>query len=193
MTVATEMLCQSARSQLVVIDVQERLASAMDKKVREHLLDNAARLIQAAGLLEIPVRRTEQYPKGLGPTEPALAELLAALPNGGAAVEKTAFSCCAVEDFNAAVDSSPERHQVVLTGMESHVCVLQTALELQAAGRQVFVVADAVCSRSKANHKNALRRLAAAGVVVSNTESVLFEWMRDARHPQFKAISKLLK
>ncbi|HKK05675.1 MAG TPA: hydrolase [Gammaproteobacteria bacterium] len=192
MTVVTEMLCQAARSQLVVIDVQERLASAMDKKVREHLLDNTARLIQAAGLLEIPVRRTEQYPKGLGPTEPALAELLTEIPTG-APVEKTAFSCCAVDEFNAAVDSSPERHQIVLTGMESHVCVLQTALELQAAGRQVFVVADAVCSRSKANHKNALRRLASAGVVVSNTESVMFEWMRDAKHPQFKAISKLLK
>ncbi len=192
MSRTTELLCQSARSQLVVIDVQERLASAMDKKVRAHLLDNTARLIQAAGLLEIPVRRTEQYPKGLGPTEPALAELLTEIPTG-APVEKTAFSCCAVDEFNAAVDSSPERHQIVLTGMESHVCVLQTALELQAAGRQVFVVADAVCSRSKANHKNALRRLASAGVVVSNTESVMFEWMRDAKHPQFKAISKLLK
>ncbi|MEJ2436053.1 MAG: isochorismatase family protein [Pseudolabrys sp.] len=117
-----------------------------------------------------------------------LADLAEAAP-----LEKTAFSCCAAEGFNTALDGAPERHQIVLTGMETHVCVLQTALELQAAGRQVFVVADAVCSRAKANHKNALRRLASAGVIVANTESMLFEWMRDAKHPQFKAISQLLK
>jgi nicotinamidase-related amidase len=85
------------------------------------------------------------------------------------------------------------RRQVVLAGMEAHVCVLQSALDLRTAGREVFVVEDACCSRSPRNRENAMHRLRAAGVVVTNTESVVFEWLRDARHEQFKALSALLR
>ena len=86
-----------------------------------------------------------------------------------------------------------QRNQVILTGMESHVCVLQTAMELKATGFDVFVVSDAVCSRHKHNHLNALQRMSQAGIIITNTESVMFEWLRDARHPQFKDISKLIR
>lgn len=100
-------------------------------------------------------------------------------------MEKTTFSACAALPLSAA--------QVVIAGMEAHVCVLQTAIELAAAGREVFVVGDAVCSRTEENRTNALDRMRAAGVVVTNTESVLFEWLRDAGHEHFRELSKLIR
>jgi nicotinamidase-related amidase len=181
-------LCDAAASQLVVIDVQERLAAAMPGQPRAQLLENTARLIQAAATLGIPRLHTEQYPQGLGPTEPALEALLTET----AAIEKTCFSCHAANGFMAALQRHARR-QIILTGMETHVCVLQTALQLQQADYQVFVVQDAVCSRHKLHHKNALARLRRAGVIVSNHESVLFEWLRDASHPQFKILSRLVR
>lgn len=179
-------LCDPRDSQLVVIDIQERLSAAMDEKVRAQVVRNTGILLEAAGRLEIPVTITEQYPKGLGTT---VSELAGQLPEESSRLEKTCFSGCAAGDFEASLS----HRQVVLTGMESHVCVLQTALELHALGRQVFVVEDALCSRRKASHKNALSRMRQAGVVVSNTESVIFEWLRDAQHEQFKALSRLIK
>jgi nicotinamidase-related amidase len=107
-------------------------------------------------------------------------------------LEKTAFSCCNAEGFDAAA-CADQRTQWILCGMEAHVCVLQTALELRARGLEVFVVADAISSRTEANRDNALARLRQAGVIVSNTESVLFEWLRDASDPQFKVLSALIR
>jgi len=153
------------------------------------VINNSAILLQAAALLNIPVLVTEQYPKGLGKTEPAVA---CHLPAQARHFEKTCFSCCGAAGFMDVVRGLARRH-VVLAGMETHVCVLQTALELKDAGNQVFVVEDAVCSRAEANHHNALARLRQAGVIVSNTESVLFEWLRDARHAQFKQVSALIR
>lgn len=176
-------LARGADSVLVVIDIQERLAGAMPEAAREAVIRNTRLLLEAAGRLGVPTMLTEQYPKGLGPTA---CELLAALPEGAQKIEKTCFSCAGSVDPGA-------RPQVILAGMEAHVCVLQSALELRAAGREVFVVEDACCSRNPANHANAMRRMRAAGVVIANTESVLFEWLRDARHAQFKAISALLR
>jgi len=173
-------LAHSAGSTLVLIDVQERLAAVMPD--RESVLRSAGILLEAASRLKVPVVVTEQYPKGLGPTVP---ELAANLPSDATRVEKTAFSACGAMPIG--------RTQVVLAGMEAHVCVLQTALELAAAGREVFVVADAVCSRTQANYINALSRMHAAGVVVTNTESVVFEWLRDAAHEHFRALSKLIR
>ena len=181
-------LCEAAHSQLVVIDVQERLATAMSEKPRQQTLHNTALLTQAANSLKIPVTHTEQYPTGLGLTE----EVVRAHLTDSEAIEKTCFSCFAAEGFITAVSLS-QRQQIILCGMESHVCVLQTAIELQQAGYQVFVVEDAVCSRHKRNHKNALARLRQAGVIVTNTESVIFEWLRDAGHPDFKSLSRLLR
>jgi len=183
------MLCQANRSRLFIIDVQERLAASMDAKVLDGLVRNTSILIEAANALDIPILRSEQYPKGLGPTLSAISDKL---PHGQNAREKTCFSACAAAGM-AEVLNNGGREQLVLTGMETHICVLQTALELQQRGMQVFVVQDAVCSRRKANHKNALARLRQAGVIVSNTESVLFEWLSDASHPQFKTLSKLIR
>jgi nicotinamidase-related amidase len=173
-------LVRAADSALAIVDIQERLAAVMPS--RDSVVRAIQTLLQAASLLEIPVFLSEQYVKGLGPTVP---EIAAHLPARAIRIEKTAFSACAALPLT--------RPQVVLAGMEAHVCVLQTALEMAAAGREVFVVADAVCSRAEANRANALARLQSAGVIVTNVESVLFEWLRDAAHEHFRAISKLIR
>jgi nicotinamidase-related amidase len=181
-------LAEAKHSHLVVIDVQARLVAAMSEKSRQQTLHNAALLTQAANTLKIPITHTEQYPKGLGATEEVVRSHLA----DAKAIEKTCFSCFAAEGFITAV-SLAQRQQIILCGMESHVCVLQTAIELQQAGYQVFVVEDAVCSRHKRHHKNALARMRQAGIIVTNAESVIFEWLRDASHPDFKSLSRMLR
>jgi len=188
-TTTGPILAHASDSVLVIVDVQERLAAAMDPAVLAGVYRCARILLQAASRLAIPVLATEQYPKGLGPM---VAELVEALPAGTPRLEKTAFSCLGAQSFSTALLAGG-RPQVILAGMEAHVCVLQSALELRAAGREVFVVEDACCSRNARNHANARHRLRAAGVVVSNTESVVFEWLRDARSEHFKAISALLR
>ncbi|MGM0595189.1 MAG: isochorismatase family protein [Pseudomonadota bacterium] len=185
----TAELCVAAESQLVVVDVQERLAAAMEPEARERVVRNSAILAQAAQRLALPSVVSEQYPKGLGATVSALSTVL---DTATTVVEKSCFACGASPDFSRQL-ASGERRQVVLAGMESHVCVLQTALGLLAEGYSVFVCEDAACSRSAENHRNAMARMRQAGVVISNTESVLFEWLRDARHEQFKAISALIR
>jgi nicotinamidase-related amidase len=182
-------LCRAGDARLVVIDVQTRLAAAMGEADRARVLGNLAVLLEAARALEVPVVATEQYPKGLGPTEPAVA---GRLPEATRRVTKTSFSCRPAEGFLTALEDPP-RAQVVIAGMEAHVCVLQTAFDLHDVGYRVFVVEDAVCSRAPGNHRNALERLRQGGVEVTCTESVVFEWLGDARHPRFKALSALLK
>lgn len=182
-------LCSAGNSQLVVVDLQIRLLAAMAEVDRAAQVKNTEILLQAASALEIPVTYTEQYPKGLGPTVPAILERM---PATAQVIEKTGFSCCAADGFREVLDRSGRR-QVVLIGQEAHVCILQTALELATLGFRVFVVEDAVCSRSAAHKQNALARMRNAGVVVSNLESVLFEWVRDAAHPEFKLVSTLVR
>jgi nicotinamidase-related amidase len=184
-----QLLCDATSSQLVVIDIQDRLAAVMSDSDRGRVIRNTVVLLQAADLLPVATVVSEQYPRGLGSTSAVVAERI---PADSPVVEKTCFACSANEGFSTILKHS-ERKQVILTGMETHVCVLQTAMELLAQEYQVFVVEDAVCSRSEINHRNALERMRAAGVVVTNTESVLFEWLRDARHEHFKAISALIK
>lgn len=183
-------LCRRESSALLVIDMQTRLAAAMPEAARIQVLHNSGILIEAAVRLAISIVHTEQYPRGLGPTEPALLDRL---QGQARPLEKTSFSCCDATGFDAAICADASRTQWILCGMEAHVCVLQTALELHARGLEVFVVEDAICSRNAANHANALARLRQAGVIISNTESVLFEWLRDASHPQFKALSALIR
>jgi nicotinamidase-related amidase len=182
-------LCDANQSQLLIIDIQERLAAAMAPEIRDAVLKNTSLLLQGASLLQVPVVRTEQYPQGLGPTEKVLLEHA---PEQSKGFEKTSFSCCATEGF-CETGLDPERKQIVITGMETHVCVLQTAMELQQRGLQVFVAADAVCSRSDDNRSNALERMRNQGIIITNTESVLFEWLRDAGHEHFRAISRMLR
>ncbi|MBS3964328.1 MAG: isochorismatase family protein [Methylomonas sp.] len=182
-------LLSAEQSLLLVIDVQTRLLSAMADSDAQEVTANTVKLLAAAETLAIPVLLTEQYPQGLGASH---ADIAHAMPDAARCFAKTAFSCCGAEGLIAALQVSA-RSQVVLTGQEAHVCVLQTALELLAAGYAVFVVEDGVCSRSARHKDNALARLRQAGVVIVNYESVLFEWLQDARHPQFKTLSALLR
>jgi len=181
------MIVKEIDSFLVVIDSQERLISAMSDSDQQMIIDQTSILLQAANLLDVPITITEQYPKGLGPTHPDLLNDV----SSPTIIEKTCFSCSDQADFMARLRSS-HRRSVILTGMEAHICVLQTALKLKSQGFDVFVVEDAVCSRTEKNKDNALQRLAQAGVVICNTESVLFEWLQDAKHEHFRTLSKLI-
>jgi nicotinamidase-related amidase len=179
------MLIEHAKSQLLLVDLQERLMPAMAEG--EPLVHKTTILLQAARALNVRVLASEQYPTGLGPTVAALASQLAPAE----ILTKTEFSCYANPGLRMRLDAAPR--QVVLAGIEAHVCVLQTALDLIAAGRQVFVVADAVSARSLDSKSIALQRLAGQGVVVVTTEMVLFEWLRRADRAEFKQLSRLIR
>ena len=175
------------QSTLVCVDVQTRLATAMPNADMTALIRNASTLLQAAPMLEIPVILTEQYPQGLGETLPELKALAPHAP----VVAKTHFSCMADPAFTRLLTT--DRPQVVLFGIEAHICMLQTALAMIDAGKQVFILEDAILSR-KAHHKNnAIQRLQSAGAIMSNTESFLFECLGKAEGDVFKAISKLVR
>lgn len=186
---SAELLCHAQSSQLLIIDIQERLASVMPEKVLAKVIANNQILLNAAGKLNIPVIHSEQYPKGLGKT---LNSVLEAVPEDSTQIEKTCFSCVAADGFTHILNKE-KRPQIIICGIESHICVLQTALQLHAEGYAVYVVEDAICARKKFSHKNAVRRLRQSGVIISNVESVLFEWLRDAKHPEFKNLSLLIK
>jgi nicotinamidase-related amidase len=174
----------AADTALLVIDVQEKLIPQILDATA--IVRNIGFLIDAVRLLGMPIQATEQYPKGLGPT---VAELIAKLPDRP---DKTAFSCCAipsvVETFHRA--ACPK---VLLAGIETHVCVLHTALDLIALDFRLFIAVDAVGARYRIDHDVALRRLENAGAVLTTTEACLFEWVGGAKHPQFKAISALVQ
>jgi nicotinamidase-related amidase len=177
---------------LVIIDIQERLAAVMDR--REEVVASTARLARGAAMVDMPILVTRQYPKGLGGTVPELEQVLVELAEQGASVtglDKTAFCCAAETDFNEALDALG-RPQVVLTGMETHICVAQTALAL-AEKYRVQVVADAVCSRRPADHDVALDRLRSADVVVTTHESVMYEAVGRAGTPEFKSLLAIVK
>jgi nicotinamidase-related amidase len=182
-----KLLLQAALGQLVVIDMQLKLAPAMDLTVMQAVTENCAILLQTANLVQVPTIVTEQYLQGLGETIPDLKQhFLNTKP-----IAKTTFSACAEPAFKQHLHS--DKTQIVLTGMEAHICVLQTALDLLSAGKTVFVVEDAIVSRNPSNKANAIARLQQAGCVITNTESVIFEWLGNANHAAFKAISKLVK
>ena len=180
------LIADKEQSQLVIVDVQAKLAGVMPADVSS-VIKNCAILLQAADLLDIPFLYTEQYPKGLGST---VSELSAYLSNKKA-VEKTDFSCCAEPAFKRQL--SADRGDIILAGMEAHICVVQTALDLQAQGKAVFVVEDAIISRKPENKSNAVNRLRQAGIIVTNTESVVFEWLGAAQGDAFKKISQLVR
>lgn len=171
-----------ATSLLCVVDIQERLLAVMP--AADQVASRSLRLTTAAGLLGVPKVLTEQYPKGLGRTP---APLAASLPPP---IEKTSFSCCGCGAFEQAIPQATEA--VVLCGLETHVCITQTALDLLAAGYGVFIAVDAVSSRHAIDHDIGLRRIEAAGVILTTTEAILFEWCRSADHAAFQAIRKLV-
>ena len=171
---------------LVVIDVQGKLAQIVHG--REELFKNITILIKASKLLTIPIIWCQQCPKALGPTVPEIAELLTEFEP----VDKATFSCCGVEEFTKKLNSF-NRSQVLLCGIETHVCVYQTAIDLLDAGKQVSVIADAVSSRTEANKQIAIEKMRDKDVDISSVEMVLFELLRTAEHPQFKAIAGMIK
>jgi isochorismate hydrolase len=177
-------LLSKTASRLVVVDVQQKLLEHIP--VAGSLVENCRRLVRGAQVLDVPVAATEQYPAGLGPTTQVLSELLDEIP------EKLRFSCAECLDWVPEGEGQEQRDQVVVCGIEAHVCVLQTSLDLAAQGFRVFVVADAVASRHKLDWKIALGRLADSGVVVLTTESVLFEWCEVAGTDEFRQISRLV-
>lgn len=182
-------LLSAQNSLLIVVDLQSKLSAAMPEAEAQLVAANTRSLVEAAGLLNIPVLLTEQYPKGLGPTDTTITDIL---PEGTLIFDKTGFSCCAAEGFTDTV-ANTDRKQIILVGQEAHVCVLQTALELLHLGYQLHVVEDAICSR-KAEHKfYALQRMQQQNATITNYESVLFEWVRNSTHPEFKKISGLLR
>ncbi len=171
---------------LVVVDIQERLARVMEE--RDVVVNNCLHLVELARLHSIPIVVTEQYPKGLGPTLPEITD---ALGDTGP-VEKITFSCCGEAGFLEKVRSAG-RKKIILTGMETHVCVLQTALDLMKDGYTVHLVEDAVTSRRRENKETALRFLRDAGCVVTCTETVLFQILERAGTDEFKSIARRIK
>jgi nicotinamidase-related amidase len=188
MSIKDSFFLERDKAVLVVIDVQEKLCVAMDDVVLRQLVKNTGILLESAAELNIPVLVTEQYVKGLGPTLPELKEKAAAVPY----YEKMAFSSCGSAEFVAALKATG-RTQVIITGMETHVCVLQTVIELREAGMTVHVVKDAVMSRSKQNWHTAIEAMTLAGAIPTCTESALFQLLKVAGTDEFKKLSKLVR
>jgi nicotinamidase-related amidase len=172
-------------STLLVVDVQEKLLAVMPDATG--LVRDVAFLLDVANLLNVPARVTEQYPQGLGPTHPDLAYRLPAERPA-----KVAFSCCGIPGLLSELRQLG-RPNIVVTGMEAHVCVLQTVLDLLAEGLNVLVVADAIQSRFRIDHDVALRRMERAGAILTTCETTAFEWLGGADHPQFKPVSRLVQ
>lgn len=172
---------------LVVVDVQEKLVPAMNSRVSGELIQHIELLLEGFTALELPIIATEQYSKGLGHTVSPLSDA-----TRQACVEKTSFSCCGEPNFIAALEKSGAK-QVLLVGMEAHVCVFQTLLDLLDRGYQVHLVKDAICSRFKSDFETAVASAAAAGAVITSTEIALFQLVGGAKHPGFKTVSQLAR
>jgi nicotinamidase-related amidase len=171
---------------LVVVDVQGKLAQLMYDN--QTLFKNIEILIKAAKVLSIPVIWCQQVPEALGPTIPQIAELL----SGDQPINKSSFSCCGDEQFIDRLNTL-NCSNILLCGIETHVCIYQTALGLMAKSKYVTVVADAVSSRTPENKQLALNRMKSKGVDISSVEMTLFELLKTAKHPQFRDIAKLVK
>jgi nicotinamidase-related amidase len=184
------MLLARDKSQLLIIDVQDKLLAAI--KGKDGVVERCVRLVRAARALDVPITLSEQYPEGLGPTVEPIREAAA---NSGFVVDKVEFSCMRSTPLRDRLHELRRqgRPQVVLAGIEAHVCVLQTAIDLESQGFEAFVVADAIGSRSRASRKLAIPRLLKAGADVVDSEMVIFEWLERAGTPEFKELQPLIK
>jgi len=171
---------------LVVIDIQGKLLHVMTNP--EQVVKNTAVLIQAAKALDIPILWCQQVPKALGPTVEEVSSLLTDVEP----IDKSTFSCCGDEAFMDRIDQLKPQ-TAILCGIESHVCVFQTAMALIQHGLYVHAVADAICSRTQENKTIGLNRMAKEGAVISSTEMLLFELLRDTKHEKFRELAKLIK
>jgi nicotinamidase-related amidase len=178
----------AAQSMVLLIDWQERLFPVMPNAPGQLGLQNVLRILGGARLLDIPVVATEQYPQGIGAT---VAPILEASPDLGA-IAKTTFSCLATASAREAIEGCA-RPRVVVMGMETHICVYQTVLDLLAAGMMPHVLADACLSRTKSNWQMGLDLCREAGAVITSTETVLFQWLEKAGGEAFKAISRSIR
>jgi nicotinamidase-related amidase len=169
---------------LLIVDVQEKLIPHISSA--RSMIESCRKLIRGAQVLGVPVTATEQYPQGLGATVPELAELLGERP------EKLRFSSAEAVGWGTAAEQDDDRDKVIVAGIEAHVCVQQTVLDLLSLGWRVYVPADAVASRHEFDRKIALRRMADSGAVITTAEAVLFEICEVAGTPEFKEISRLV-
>jgi nicotinamidase-related amidase len=169
---------------LLMIDVQGKLVSLIDGHQR--MVWNIRRLLDGAKLLGVPILATEQYPQGLGPTTPELAQRLERV------LDKTTFSCSACQGICDELEAT-DRRKWLICGIEAHVCVQQTVLDLLADGFLIYVAADAIGSRHKFDYEIALRRMESSGATITTTEAALFEWCENSHVPQFKQISQLIR
>ncbi len=174
------------RTALLIIDVQEKILNVMRKG--QSLVENINKLINGFKILNIPIYYTEQYPKGLGPTTNLILPNLQPLD----AIQKLTFSCYGAENLFYTLREK-KLDQIVVTGIESHVCVMQTVLDLLANGFQVNVPIDAISSRKESDYNAALIRFSNEGAIITSTEAVLFELLEECRSEEFKQISKLVK
>ncbi|MFP4439431.1 MAG: hydrolase [Chloroflexaceae bacterium] len=179
-------MLQVENSALLVIDVQGKLAQMMHEQ--EQLFGNLQKMVRGAQVLELPIIVTEQNPEGLGPTIPELAQFLPDTPS----ISKMSFSCCGNSEFMQAIKALGRR-QLLMTGIETHICVYQTTRELLERGYEVEVVTDAVSSRTPANKAIGLQRMQEAGARMTSSEMALYELLQVAEGPQFKEILKLVK
>ena len=173
----------STRCQLLVVDLQDRLVPVVDSPKK--LLAHTRRLIQVADLLEIATLATVQYPKGLGQMVPEISEVLPQKP-----IEKMTFSAVGPEAVRYWLEPDMA---VVLIGIETHVCIAQTAFDLIEMGFQVILPLDCISSRNLADHSTAIQRMTQSGVIPTSSEALLFEWLGSAEHPHFKAVSRMVK
>lgn len=180
------MRIQLEHSTALVVDIQERLFPHIHENVR--LAERCAMLIKGMRVLDVPIIVTQQYTKGLGPTIAPIADALGDFDP----YEKMSFSCCGNPDVEAML-LSRHGHQVIIMGIETHVCVLQTVIDIQEQGRTAIVVEDCVSSRSANDKRVALDRMRALGAIITTAESLLFELMVSSDHESFKQISALVK
>lgn len=183
-------LTHAATSQLLIVNTQERLTKAMPGHDLEQMVPSIVNLCKAANILNIPILLSEHYGQGLGST---LSEITDHLPKHIKAKDKLTFSCCTAPGFEEELAENGSRKQIIMVGLEAHICILQTAAGLQQWGYQVFVAEDAIASRKVMHRENALMRMRRGGINITNTESIVFEWMGDATHPKFKEISGLIR
>ena len=184
---STHQLADPSKSLLLILDIQDRLALSVPGKVLNRVLKNTSLLVRSANILNIPLVVSEHNPAALGATERTISSNL----KNHNIFEKTSFSAAKSTDIMNAV-SSHNRAQIILAGMEAHICVLQTAIDLMSAGYTVFVVEDSICSQRLENYQNALARLRQSHITTTCAESVVFEWLGDSENPHFKAVQDII-
>lgn len=184
------------RSVVVVIDLQGKLMEMIHRP--RLVIDATVRLLKLAEIFRVPVLLTEQYPEGLGPTHPEVRAAFDQLTVERRHLAKTSFGCCGDERFEQLLaelrpDVAPERRQLIVAGIEAHICVMATVLELLRGGQQVHLCWECISGRGEEYRRHALERMSRAGAWLTNHESVAFEWARDKDHDQFKAMNRLLR